>query len=108
MHRIAKFDIEPQCNKYVTENTIKEVERLKAIYLAYPSAENYLILLYNLPSGFELTARITTSYRCLLNVYVQRHNHRLPEWREFCEFLLTLPYFKELVDAYYSGKIVED
>ena len=45
MHRVAKFDIASQCNKYVTENTIKEVERLKEIYLSNPSAENYLVLL---------------------------------------------------------------
>ena len=96
MHRVAKFDIKSQCNKYVTNNTIKEVERLKAIYLAHPSAENYLILLYNLPSGFELTARMTTNYRCLKNIYIQRKNHRLPEWKEFCEWMETLPMFKEL------------
>lgn len=96
MHRVAKFDIKSQCNKYVTDNTIKEVERLKAIYLADPSAENYLILLYNLPSGFELTARMTTNYRCLKNIYIQRKNHRLPEWKEFCEWMETLPMFKEL------------
>lgn len=96
MHRIAKFDIKPQCNKYVTENTIKEVERLKEIYLSDPSAENYLYLLYNIPSGFELTARMTTNYRCLKNIYIQRKNHRLPEWREFCAWMETLPMFKEL------------
>ena len=97
MHRAAKFDIKSQCNKYVTENTIKEVERLKEIYLKDPTAENYLYLLYNLPSGFELTARMTTNYRCLKNIYIQRREHRLPEWREFCAWIETLPYFNELI-----------
>jgi hypothetical protein len=70
--------------------------------------DQYLRVLYNIPSGFQLTARMTTNYRCLLNIYVQRHDHRLPEWREFCELLLELPYFKELVDAYYSKEIKEE
>jgi hypothetical protein len=70
--------------------------------------EKYLEILYTNPAGFELTARLTTNYRCLLNIYVQRHNHRLPEWREFCKELLKLPFFQELVDAYYAGKVVAD
>lgn len=101
MHRIAKFDIAPQCNKYVVGETLEIVEKLKTDYNNNPTAENYLYLLYNIPSGFELTARLTTNYRCLLNIYIQRKDHRLPEWREFCEYMYeNLPHFKELVEAY--------
>lgn len=100
MHKIAKFNIEDQCNEYVTKDTINHVKYLASIYDSNPIPENYLTLLYNIPSGFELTARVTTNYRCLLNIYIQRYNHRLPEWREFCEKLLELPYFKEFVISY--------
>jgi hypothetical protein len=30
-------------------------------------------------------------------VYYQRKNHRLPEWREFCDWIKTLPYAEELI-----------
>lgn len=96
MHKIAQFDIEKQCNKYVTQATIAEVNRLKNIYLNDPTPENYLYLLYNIPSGFKLTAGMTTNYRQLKTIYAQRKNHRLPEWREFCAWIETLPMFKEL------------
>jgi hypothetical protein len=96
MHRIAQMDIRNQCNKYVTENTIQEVERLKEQYLKDKTAENYLTLLYNVPVGFRLTARMTTNYRQLKTIYQQRKHHRLPEWREFCAWCETLPYFKEI------------
>lgn len=96
MHRIAKFEIKESCNKYVTENTLNEVNRLKDIYNENPTAENYLHLLYNVPSGFELTAQIVTNYGQLKTMYSQRFNHRLPEWRDFCEWVESLPYFKEL------------
>ena len=96
MHRIAKFDIEKQVVSYVTNNTINEVNRLKDIYNANPTAENYLTLLYNVPVGFQLTAGMTTNYRQLKTIYSQRKNHRLPEWREFCAWIETLPMFKEL------------
>ena len=96
MHRIAKFDIEKQVISYVTQNTINEVNRLKNIYNENPTSENYLSLLYNIPVGFQLTAGMTTNYRQLKTIYSQRKNHRLPEWREFCSWIETLPMFKEL------------
>ena len=129
MHRITKFDIKKQCNEYVDDRIIdivkEKVDQYNNILLAIKTEEYlehgytleqmqemakdaYLRVLYNVPSGFELTARMTTNYRCLLNIYVQRHDHRLPEWRKFCELLLELPYFKELVDAYYSGGLKEE
>ena len=59
----------------------------------------YLEILYTNPAGFELTARLTTNYRCLKNIYIQRKNHRLPEWRAFCAWIETLPYFSELINT---------
>lgn len=118
MHRITKFDLRNQYNKYVDpriidimEEKVKEYNEIQAQVFSPEDQEKkanilkelYLEILYSNPAGFELTARMTTNYRCLLNIYVQRHDHRLPEWREFCAELLKLPYFKELVDAYYSS-----
>ena len=59
--------------------------------------QKYLEILYSNPCGFKLTARMTTNYRQLKTIYYQRKNHRLPEWRVFCEWVETLPYFKELI-----------
>lgn len=95
MHRITKFNIRESCNEYVTDIILEECERLVKEYNENPTAENYLRVLYNIPSGFELTARMVTNYRCLKNIYSQRKNHRLPEWRMFCAWCEKLPYFKE-------------
>lgn len=97
MHRIAKFDLDTSYNEYVDESIVAIMKVLKMEYEANPTPENYLRLLYSNPAGFELTARLTTNYRCLRNVYAQRKNHRLPEWREFCKWIETLPYAKELI-----------
>ena len=96
MHRITRFDIEEQCNEYVHFGTISMLKSLVDCYNADPTPENYLRVLYNIPTGFQLTAGMTTNYRQLKTIYKQRKNHRLPEWREFCEWVLTLPYFKEI------------
>ena len=97
MHRIAKFDLKKSYNEYVDKRIISIMEELKKEYEANPTSENYLRLLYNNPAGFELTARLTTNYRCLRNVYSQRKNHRLPEWREFCKWIEGLPFAKEYI-----------
>ena len=97
MHRIAKFDLEQSFVSQVDPVIKQRLQELKETYELNPTPENYLQLLYNNPAGFELTARLTTNYRCLRNVYQQRRDHRLPEWREFCEWIETLPYAKELI-----------
>lgn len=97
MHRISKMDIAKQCNPFVKESTIVLLNGLVNAYNADPTLENYLTLLYNVPVGFRLTARMTTNYRQLKTIYYQRRHHKLPEWRFFCEWVETLPHFKELV-----------
>ena len=97
MHCISKMDIKSMCNEYVSDVVIAEVERLKKAYLDNPTPKNYLELLYNVPVGFELTARMTTNYRQLKTIYAQRRTHRLEDWQVFCDFIESLPYAKELI-----------
>ena len=123
MHRITKFELTDQYNKYVDPRVIAIMQEKKDQYNAYAAMletteiqgtkmeireamyEKYLEMLYTNPAGFELTARMTTNYRCLLNIYIQRWDHRLPEWRELCAKFLELPMFPELVEAYRAGKV---
>ena len=37
------------------------------------------------------------SYQALRNIYKLRHDHRLPEWREFCAWIENLPFANELI-----------
>lgn len=92
MHRITKFDLSNQYNEYVDERVIEIMRELVEEYNTNPTPENYLKVLYTNPAGFKITARMTTNYRCLRNIYIQRRNHRLPEWRAFCKWIETLPY----------------
>ena len=101
MHRITKFDLDKQYNQYVDPRVIdimkEKVSKYNNMEDSPDKVEKYLEILYTNPAGFELTARMTTNYRCLKNIYKQRKNHRLPEWREFCKWVETLPYAKELI-----------
>lgn len=105
MHRIAKFNLDKQYNNYVDERIIKIMKEKVADYnntkkladesknptLINLAKEKYLEILYSNPAGFKLTAGMTTNYRQLKTIYSQRKDHRLPEWREFCKFIETLP-----------------
>ncbi len=91
MHRLTKMDFDSVFCPYVTENTKQEMKRLLNEYNSNPCAETKLALLYNCPTGLQLTARMTTNYRQLKTIYNQRRNHTLPEWRAFCEWIESLP-----------------
>ena len=106
MHRITKFDLKEQYIEYVDPHIIEimqeKIDRYNRLVELRPETiipeyedeikEAYLEILYSNPAGFKLTARMTTNYRCLRNIYIQRRNHRLPEWRAFCRWIETLPY----------------
>ena len=95
MHRLTKMDVRKMVNKYVREDTILRVEQLLDDYKRQPTEENFMLLKSNLPEGIELTAGITTNYSQLKTMYYQRKTHRLPEWKEFCSWIGTLPFAHE-------------
>lgn len=116
IHRITKFDLDQAYNGYVDKRIVEimkeKVNEYNAIVKVREAAkghpeivaelnkilkEMYLEILYSNPAGFTLTARMTTNYRCLRNIYKQRKDHRLPEWREFCKWIETLPYAEEFL-----------
>lgn len=103
MHCVTKFDIKKQCNGYVDDVIIDKLQEIVDEYNSIEdknsplAKETYLRVLYNVPVGFELTARLSTNYLQLKSMYNQRKGHRLHEWNMFCNWCKTLPMFKELV-----------
>lgn len=102
MHRLAKFNIKEQCVADVDHIILNRYQELLDIYNQYDDLDinkSYLwrSLVASLPCGFVLGATMTTNYRQLKTIYFQRKNHKLKEWRAFCDWCETLPYFKELV-----------
>lgn len=100
MHKASKIPIADSCNDYTTGDSIANAQFWQNEYNKIQGdpdispeekLEAYRWLLYNIPSGFELMAGMTTNYRCLKNIYEQRRNHRLPDWHVFCDWVETLP-----------------
>ena len=70
MHCITKFGLRAQCNEYVDERIIAIVQEYIDLYNSLTAQDEetiefkknlYLKILYNLPPGFQLTARMTTN-----------------------------------------------
>lgn len=92
MHRLSKMDLSNSCySNYIDKGIIDRMKDMQTQYRENPSKENYLRLLYNNPVGMDMTARLTTNARQLKTIYQQRKNHRLDEWKEFCNWILSLP-----------------
>lgn len=115
MHRITKFDIEKQYIEYVDPFIIDIMKNKvdsynKLLDAVSPKTDpgvlqhKYLEILYSNPAGFRLTAGMTTNYRQLKTIYSQRKNHRLPEWREFCAWIETLPH-SEFITRKSKGEV---
>lgn len=45
----------------------------------------------NLPEGYLQTRMVCLNAKTLRNMYLQRKNHKLKEWRNFCQWLKTIP-----------------
>lgn len=91
MHRIARFNLDEAYIEYTDPRMVAIMKELVARYNETGDKEDYLRCLYSNPCGMTLTARMTTNYRQLKTIYLQRKNHRLPEWRAFCEWIEHLP-----------------
>lgn len=102
MHCLLKFNISEQCVPETNKRILKIVEEIKEEYNQIPDEKveekknKWRELVASTPCGFILGASMTTNYQQLKTMYNQRKNHKLKEWRVFCDWCLTLPHFKEL------------
>lgn len=92
MHRLSKMELDVSCSPYTDPVITKRLKELQDKYNEEPTEHNKLCLLYSCPVGMQLTARVTTNYRQLKTILKQRHNHLLPEWKEFCREIMEKCY----------------
>ena len=93
MHRLLKFDVATQCVSDTDPVIVRRYQDLVADYNAAPDEAKWRTLVASLPCGFVLGATMTTNYRQLKTIYLQRRNHKLKEWHDFCAWCETLPLF---------------
>ena len=52
-----------------------------------------------LPSSYNQTRNVMLNYEVLANIYKSRKDHKLDEWREFCKWIESLPYYDLIVST---------
>ena len=95
------YDNEPyRIDKYVYsmwDFLIEYCETLRQKYRETKDQRYWKELIRILPESWLQTRTVTLNYEILRNMYSQRKHHRLTEWHQFCNWIETLPYAKELI-----------
>ncbi len=82
--------------KLLTDHVIPFLEECRKWYNTAEDAEvkqeYWDDMIQALPSSYNQKRTIFTNYEVLRNMYRARKNHKLPEWREFCNQIKHLPY----------------
>lgn len=79
------------------EDIVTMCETLRLKFLETGDSMYWRALIQILPSAYLQKRTVTMSYANLRNIYFQRRSHKLREWTDFCEWIKTLPYNKELI-----------
>ena len=73
---------------------VSKLNECRELYLKTKSKTDWWQLIQLLPSSYNQTRNVMLNYEVLANIYRQRKNHKLVEWRAFCKWIKTLPYQK--------------
>lgn len=78
--------------------TIDELNYFRELYSNTNDKIYWWQMIQMLPSSYNQKRTVMMNYEMLANAYFSRKNHRLDEWHVFCDWVLTLPYFKDIFE----------
>lgn len=80
----------------VLEDLVDILNSARNGYLDTGDKQYWWQMIQLLPSSYNQRRTVQLNYQVLKNMYHARKTHKLDEWREFCNWCETLPYFKEI------------
>lgn len=108
MHKIheKEFTIDDFSHEHLDQfsidilaNTIAWLNANRENFIREPSITNipnrkdyWWQMIQLLPTSYNQRRTIQLNYEVLSNIYIHRKDHKLDEWKEFCEWIETLPY----------------
>ena len=107
MHKIhAKpFELSDFSTDHMKPSTIeclkvvmKELEEQRNIFIADKSENKdaWYSIIQLLPESYNQTRTVTMNYENVFAQYNSRRNHKLAEWHTYCDWVMELPYFKDM------------
>ena len=106
MHKIhaKEFTLDDFSHEHLTplalgclEDTIDMLNNYRADFSLTKTKEDWWQMIQLLPTSYNQKRTWYLNYQVLANIYHSRKDHKLDEWRDFCSFIETLPYFNELI-----------
>lgn len=105
MHKIHSkpFEIDDFSHDHMTESAEVALLALMAVleekrmsFVETKNKADWYDIIQLLPSSYNQTRTLTMNYENLVNMYYARRSHKLQEWHTYCDWILSLPYTKEL------------
>lgn len=78
--------------KKILEDNIEILNNARDLYLETKDKRFWWQMIQLLPSSYNQTRNVMMNYEVLANIYKSRKDHKLDEWREFCQWIETLPH----------------
>ena len=78
--------------KSVLEHTIKMLNLCRDKFLETKDKKYWYQMIQLLPSSYNQKRTIDLNYEVLAAQYRQRKDHKLDEWRDYCDWIRSLPY----------------
>ena len=73
-------------------HTIDALNHAREQYLLTKDKKYWYSMIQTLPTSYNQKRTIQLNYAVLKNMYHSRRFHKLDEWRNFCDWIKTLPY----------------
>lgn len=78
------------------ENMVLALENTRKEYINTKDKALWYSIIQLLPESYNQMRTCTFSYENAFSMYNARKDHKLEEWHTFCDWIIGLPYFKEL------------
>ena len=93
---------------YQTENWLKTVINqlnwARDRFIKTNDKKYWWIMIQLLPSSYKQKATVQMNYAVLRNMYHSRKNHKLDEWRTFCDIIKGELYFSSLITEEFKNE----
>lgn len=84
------------------------LNHLRNVYLRTGDKRIWWQMIQLLPSSYNQKRTVKLNYEVLSGLYPMRKTHKLDEFRDFCKWIETLPYAKELIIGEETVKDTEE
>lgn len=80
------------------KETVQLLNVLREKFIYTKDKQYWYQMIQLLPQSYNQLRTVSLNYAVLQNMYLARKDHKLDEWRTFCEWIkVELPFFRELV-----------